>query len=96
MRRGYWIAGFLVAAVIVGVVLFVTPTRRGGTIRLIDRLGDAINGSETIEVVNYREPPPDVEDDLADDRLEDKHPAFDPGRVDRRPEGDWESTPARR
>ena len=52
--------------------------------------GDDAGGTETVEVTDYRPPVPDPLDaELADDRLEDKRPKFDPELVDRRPEGDW-------
>jgi hypothetical protein len=42
---------------------------------------------ETLERTEYHPPKADAEEILADDRLEDKTPAFDPSRVDRRPLG---------
>lgn len=52
--------------------------------------GDLFGDTETIERTDYRRPPPKPADDgLADDRVEDKVPAFDPALVDRRPLGEW-------
>src|SRR5262245_46423249 len=45
--------------------------------------------AETIEKTEYHPPPPDPWQELTDDRIEDKNPAFDPGLVDRRKLGDW-------
>src|SRR5438067_250794 len=42
---------------------------------------------ETVERTEYHPPKADAEEILTDDRLEDKTPAFDPSRVDRRPLG---------
>ena len=42
------------------------------------------------EVVEYHVPPPKADDELTDDQLGDKNPAFTPDLVDRRPEGGWE------
>jgi hypothetical protein len=44
---------------------------------------------ETVEKTEYHPPPRDPDDALADDRLQDKHTAFDPRLVDRRPLRDW-------
>src|SRR5262245_6418509 len=44
---------------------------------------------ETITKTEYHLPPSKPEDELADDRLEEKNPSFDPELVDKRPEGDW-------
>jgi hypothetical protein len=43
---------------------------------------------ETIEVTDYQ-PPPSENDDLVDDRIEDKHTRFDAGLVDSRPLDGW-------
>jgi hypothetical protein len=43
----------------------------------------------TVEVTEYHAPPPELNDGLLDDRLENKNPEFIPGLVDRRHEGDW-------
>src|SRR5262245_8589498 len=45
--------------------------------------------TETIEHTEYYAPPTDPWQELTDDPLEDKNPAFDPTLVDRRPLGDW-------
>ena len=42
------------------------------------------------EVIEYHVPPPKADDELADDQLSDKKPAFVPDLVDRRPEGGWQ------
>jgi hypothetical protein len=44
---------------------------------------------ETVEKTEYRAPPPARDEVLADDHLEDKKPAFDPARAERRPAGNW-------
>jgi len=52
--------------------------------------GSARTGkTETVEVTDYSAPPDDPKDGLVADRLEDKKPEFDPGRVDRRPLKGW-------
>jgi hypothetical protein len=43
----------------------------------------------THDVTEYHTPPPEPDDELSDDRLDDKHPEFIAGLVDRRHEGDW-------
>jgi hypothetical protein len=43
----------------------------------------------TIEHTDYHPPAADPNDTLADDRLEDRNPAFDPWLVDSRPLGEW-------
>ena len=49
-------------------------------------------GKYVTEHTDYRSPPTPADDPLADDTLEDKQPAFDAARVDRRPlgaKGEW-------
>jgi hypothetical protein len=48
-----------------------------------------VSDAFTITFTDYLPPRAPAEDVLVDDRLEDKHPAFDPERVDRRPLGQW-------
>lgn len=50
---------------------------------------NTLTNSETREITD-RKPPTLKDDSLQDDRLEDKHPIFDPALVDRRKLGDWE------
>lgn len=50
---------------------------------------NTLTNSETREITD-RKPPTLKDDSLQDDRLEDKHPIFDPVLVDRRKLGDWE------
>ena len=44
----------------------------------------------SIEVIDYRTPQPNLDEELIDDLLKDKNPAFVPDLVDRRPEGGWQ------
>jgi hypothetical protein len=44
---------------------------------------------EVVEKTEYHPPPPDPWQELTDDLLDDKKPAFDPQVVDRRPLGEW-------
>lgn len=50
---------------------------------------NTLTNTETREITD-RKPPTLKDDSLQDDRLEDKHPIFDPALVDRRKLGDWE------
>jgi hypothetical protein len=50
---------------------------------------DWLSRPRTVEVTEYHAPRPAPDDELLDDRLDDKNPAFIPGLVDRRHEGDW-------
>lgn len=50
---------------------------------------NTLTNSETREITD-RKPPTLKDDSLQDERLEDKHPIFDPALVDRRKLGDWE------
>jgi hypothetical protein len=50
---------------------------------------NTLTNSETREITD-RKPPTLKDDSLQDDRLEDKHPVFDPTLVDRRKLDDWE------
>jgi hypothetical protein len=45
---------------------------------------------ESVEVIDYRTPPPNPDEELADDLLKDKNPAFIPDLIDRRLEGAWQ------
>src|SRR5262245_13734204 len=50
-------------------------------------------GTFEVEHTDYHPPKADADDLLADDKLEDKNPAFDPAVVDRRPlgkKGEWQ------
>jgi hypothetical protein len=51
-----------------------------------------LGSSETyeIEVTDYTPPESKLEEDLFDDRITDKNPAFIPDLIDRRREGDWQ------
>jgi hypothetical protein len=46
--------------------------------------------TEEVELTEYQPPPPTPDAELVDDQLSEKNPAFDPGLIDRRPEGDWQ------
>ena len=50
---------------------------------------NTLTNSETREVTD-RKPPVPTDDSVQDDRLEDKHPVFDPNLVDRRKLNEWE------
>jgi len=50
---------------------------------------NTLTNSETREVTD-RKPPVPKDDSVQDDRLEDKHPVFDPNLVDRRKLNEWE------
>src|SRR5262249_44713751 len=79
-----------VAAVLVPVALSV------GLYRLVKGGWDQplwpSSGKYVTEHTDYHSPPTPADDPLADDTLEDKQPAFDAARVDRRPlgaKGEW-------
>ncbi len=67
-------AFFLVA--IVGVSLAVVYFTNG-----LDIFGE--------EVTEYKAPQPKADEELVDDQLSEKNPAFIPDLIDRRPEGGW-------
>ena len=77
------LAGLLLLAIAVATTARLTAPMAGpAAIRPAGPQGE--DETETVDVTDYT-PPKDDGIPLADDRVEDKAPAFDPNRVDRRP-----------
>lgn len=71
------------------IVSFIALTLiSGGVLYLIPDVRNAIHGTETVEITEYR-PLHNPDDLLTDDQLEYKHTTFDPDLVDRRALGEW-------
>src|SRR4051812_23899645 len=84
MRKKLLIPGLVVLVVILGgILIWRPPGWDGGSF-----LGSG-EETETITRTDYQPPPPEAKPPVVDDRLEDKATTFDPGLVDRRPEGQW-------
>jgi hypothetical protein len=81
----YLVAGLLAFVVALDYLTAIGPPGAGVRDGDAQRQADA----NTVEVTEYRAPPPAPDDELVDDQLSDKKPEFVPGLVDRRHEGDW-------
>jgi hypothetical protein len=80
----YSLAGFL--ALILGIV-FLASVRPDW----MPELNLPFGGDETeeVEITEYQAPEPIPDEELVDDQITEKNPAFNPDLIDRRPEGDW-------
>ncbi len=84
----------LVACVLVGLIalglgLVLLASLRPGSIPIPAVISDFLGDTETVEVTEYKPPQAGTDDELVDDELSTKNPAFVPDRIDRRPEGGW-------
>jgi hypothetical protein len=73
----------LTALIVISLTIFFVVTAYFGEIGLWDE-------TFTIDVTEYNAPQPTADEDLVDEQLSAKNPAFVPELVDRRPEAAWQ------
>jgi hypothetical protein len=82
-------AYLFVGLIALGLGLVYLAIIRPGAIPIPAMISDFLGDTETVEVTEYNQPQPSGDDELVDDELSTKNPAFVPDLIDRRPEGGW-------
>ena len=84
MRLAFSLAALLASSL--AIVYFATAWHGGVS---LPEMPFGPGDTDEIEVTDYNAPQPKPDEELVDDQLSEKNPAFIPDLIDRRPEGAW-------